>query len=224
MSNRTPLLSNQDDVQVGVLDETRVTIEQYGYNVSLKDSCYAKTNHFIIQSRPFFPRNKLRTYIYFRRMRWLVAFIFLVNFFSMLSFYLSLIMDGLNFIFLIIFLQHQYINCHTMRYVRMQPVISSETQLNNFYKLTVQQLNGVFLACYRAGGGAGFMALETGEVKFQVFNHRAVWYIKQAKKMSIIFLMMLLFMAGYSGTATYLRWGEWSTKEQFEIFRKRKSA
>ena len=48
--------------------------------------------------------------------------------------------------------------------------------------------------------------------------------MKQAKKMSITFLMMLIFMVAYSGTATYLRWGEWSIKEQFEIFKNHKSA
>ena len=48
--------------------------------------------------------------------------------------------------------------------------------------------------------------------------------MKQAKKISITFLMSLLFMAAYSGTATYLRWGEWSIKEQFEIFRNHKLA
>ena len=217
MNNR----NNERQPLLGVADirETEVKIEEYGRNVKVKKSAFSATNHFIRQSRPFFPTQNLHQYLYFSRMRWIVLFMFIANIFCFDSLYMSLVMDVINIIFLFIFLQHQFVNCCTMRYVRKQPVIEYAPAWNTFYKLSVRELQGTILTAYHDNVGVGFVSLNQGEVKFQVFNGMADMYMRHARCYSIVFFLLVVLMSGNSAYWTYARWGRWSSGEQFCIFR-----
>ena len=213
-----PLLGDFD-VNVGVVDHTQVSVEEYGRSTTIKHSAFAATNHFIKTSRPFFPNRKLHKYIYCPNMRWFIGFLFLVNFLCPTSWYVCLGMDTFNAIFLIIFLQHQIVNCHSMRFVRKQPVMDGLHHWNTFYKLTVHQLQGVFLDRYQANSGAGFVQLNSGELRFQVFNKVALMYMDHARRYSLVYLLLVVLMAGWSGYWSSVRWEEWKWEDQFKIFR-----
>lgn len=208
---RRPLIAS------GGLHTTSITLEEYGRAIRIKDSAFAATNHFIRQSRPFFPKRKFREYFYFKRMRWLIALLFLANFLCFDSLYMALAMDTVNLLLLFIFLQHQVVNCCTMTYVRSQPVIDSQQAWNTFYKFSVCELQGAFLQIYESG--LGYVALSEQEVQVQVFNKVADMYMKHAQCYSIWFLLLIIFMASYSGFWSYAHWGEWKPCQQFIHFR-----
>lgn len=200
------------------VSQTEIDVNEYGVGVIIKDSAYAATNHYIQQSKQFFPKRKLYKYVYFQRMRWLVAFLFFINLLSFDSFYVAIIMDMINLIFLIIFLQHQCVNCCTMHIVRKQPVIEKQRKRNNFYKVCIRELNGVFLENYQRN--VGVVALNEQEIELQAFNRVAVMLMNHARCYSVVYLITVAIMCGYSGYFTFFTYGQWKPSDQFPLIRK----
>ena len=189
-----------------------------GYRVKIKDSVYAASNHYIRESQPLFENKRLRVYFYFQRMRWLLVLLFVINLFCFDSFYLALGMDCINFIFLLIFLQHLQVNCCTMRYVLQQPVVDNQLERNKILELSKRELTGLVAINHQRK--VGVIAANEQKVRFQVFNRVAEMLMKHAKCYSYICFLVVVCMGAYSGYFTWKKWGQWETKDQFVILKK----
>lgn len=196
-------MSGTGDIGIANLNRLEVGIENYGTSVTIRDGEHSRTNHYIECSRSFFPGRTLYKYIIFRWMEFVVFFSFVVSILSFLSLYLAVVMDLINLAFLVIYLQHViFVNCHTMLFVRKQPVISDQKSGNDFYKLTVRELSGTMLTNYE--NNIGVISLNEGEVKFQAFNQNAIHSMDEAKRNSNRYLLVVMFMCAYSAIFTYV--------------------
>jgi len=207
------MIRNPNEEQTALLAAQKTTygLKEYGQAVKVKESVYAATNHYIRQSRPFFPKKWLCVYVYFQRMRWLLVLLFFINLFSFDSLYLALGMDAINLIFILIFLQHQCVNCCTMSYVLKQPVDEKQIPRNTFLEISVRELYGVYAINHQRKIGA--IACSEQKVRFQIFNKVAEMLMKHAKRYSNICFLVIICMAAYSGYFTWKRWGQWDTND-----------
>ena len=111
-------------------------------------------------------------------------------------------------LFFCIYCQHELVNQKSLPVVLKQPVFdqSRQSSANEFYEVTVTELDGVALQNYQAG--IGFVTLSQEKIKFQAFNETAIRRMSDAKGQSrlmlILFLMAVVyncyFMAAYSKT------------------------
>ena len=198
MSERDPLIPHTNATQ---LQHTRVTVEDVGRTVRVRNTVYAYTNHFITQSRPYFRRN-LPTYIDCVLFICLTRLIFLASFLGALAlkggyfkgtpFYCFVVCG----IFIAIFSQHEVVNRRSLPVVLSQPVIDGQLSLNSLYEVTITELQGLALENYRAG--IGFIHVSEGKVKFQAFNRKAVGAMICARRTSRWMLFLFLCSACYN--------------------------
>ena len=175
----------------------KIEVKETGKSVTVRDTSHARANHCIKESRPYFPKEKLRTYIdcpnFLNFARWLFVT-------SLLG---ALVAVGLPkaipisflvvcLLLFIIYCQHENVNLKSLPFVLNQPVLDSQRTLNAFYEVTVTELNGVALQNYQAG--VGFIALSQGKIKFQAFNRKAIGSMSDARRQSR--LMLVLFLVG----------------------------
>ena len=75
MSDRDRLIANPGRTEIERVRSKHIEIKDVGTTVKIRDEIHARTNHYIKQSKPYFPKDKLLTYIdcpYFLRVaRWL---------------------------------------------------------------------------------------------------------------------------------------------------------
>ena len=81
--------------------------------------------------------------------------------------------------------------------VLKQPVFDSQRSLNEFYQLTVTELDGIALQNYQAG--FGFIPLTPGKIKIQAFNRKAIRQMSDAKCQSRLMLFFFLLSVIYNG-------------------------
>ena len=50
-------------IELGQVKHTEIEVEEVGGSVTIRDEAHAKANHYIKESRPYFPHEKLPIYI-----------------------------------------------------------------------------------------------------------------------------------------------------------------
>ncbi|CAH3126338.1 unnamed protein product [Porites lobata] len=184
MAETDPLIPHTNATQ---LQHTRVSVQDVGRTVRVRNTVYSYTNHFIIQSRPYFRRN-LPTYIncicfsYFAWIFFLASFLGILavkgGYFKGTPFYCFVVCA----VFIAVFSQHEVVNRRSLPFVLSQPVFDGQESLNALYELTITELQGLALQNYQAG--IGFIHVSEGHVKFQAFNRHAVGAMHCARRLS----------------------------------------
>lgn len=187
----------------------QIKVEDVGVTTKIRDELHAYANHYIEQSRPYFPNEKLRKYIdcpYLLRIARVLCF---ASLFGALvsgggSKAIPIIFFVACLLFFFIYCQHERVNQKSLPVVLKQPVFETQTSVNTFYEVTVTELDGIALQNYQAG--VGFIELTHGKIKFQAFNRRAIEDMSSAKCQSRLMLVFFLaavvyncyFMSAYS--------------------------
>lgn len=185
--------------------ERRTLLNFVGVNTEVRDEVHAHTNHYIEQSRPYFPNAQLPKYIhcpYFLRIAQLVCFASLictlvVKISGSASKAIPIGFFGACLLFFFIYCQHERVNQMSLPLVLKQPVFDSQRRLNEFYQLTVTELDGIALQNYQAG--FGFIPLTQGKIKIQAFNRKAIRQMSDAKCQSRWMLVLFLLSVIYNG-------------------------
>lgn len=190
------------ETSVAHVRSTHVTVESTGVFVKSGGSCHALTNHYIKESRPFFPNEKLPGYIdvpFFYGLARLVWFASLFGFLAatgMKSKYPFFLYFPLGFfiaclLFFFIYCQHEWVHKKSFPVVLKQPIIDSQKTENDFYEVTLTELDGMALQNYESG--VGFVQLTQGKIQFQAFNRNAIRNMLNSKRRSR--WMLFLFFA-----------------------------
>ena len=204
MSDRDRLLAT-GRTEVERVQCTQVKLENVGGNIrKVRDEMHAQSNQFIKQSRPYFPNEKLPTYIEFP------YFLRTVRVLCVASLLGALVTSGGTsqivpvffltacLLFFLIFCQHQWVIHKSLPVVYKQPVVDRTLQETNnaFYEMTVTELDGIALRNYRAG--IGFTKVSQGKIKFQAFNETAMKYMSDAKCQSRLMLLLFAMASAYN--------------------------
>lgn len=184
-------------IELGQVKHTEIEVEEVGGSVTIRDEAHAKANHYIKESRPYFPHEKLPIYIdcpYFLKFARAFCLPSVLGIWKVSGG--SVIMQVVLFIgclaFLTVYGQHELVNQRSLPTVLKQPVLAGQKSTNAFYEVTVTDLEGIALQNYQAG--VGFVSVSQGKIKFQAFNKRAKKYMRRAIWNSR--LMMVLFSVG----------------------------
>lgn len=184
-------------IELGQVKHTEIEVEEVGGSVTIRDEAHAKANHYIKESRPYFPHEKLPIYIdcpYFLKFARAFCLASVLGIWRVSGG--SVIMQVVLFIgclaFLTVYGQHELVNQRSLPTVLKQPVLAGQKSTNAFYEVTVTDLEGIALQNYQAG--VGFVSVSQGKIKFQAFNKRAKKYMRRAIWNSR--LMMVLFSVG----------------------------
>lgn len=184
-------------IELGQVKHTEIEVEEVGGSVTIRDEAHAKANHYIKESRPYFPHEKLPIYIdcpYFLKFARAFCLASVLGIWRVSGG--SVIMQVVLFIgclaFLTVYGQHELVNQRSLPTVLKQPVLAGQKSTNAFYEVTVTDLEGIALQNYQAG--IGFVSVSQGKIKFQAFNKRAKKYMRRAIWNSR--LMMVLFSVG----------------------------
>ena len=179
----------------------KVEVKETGKHVTVREASHAKANHFIAQSRPYFPKEKLRTYIDCANFLNFARGLCVASLFGALaaagrSTAIPTIFLVACLLFFLIYCQHERVNQKSLPLVLRQPVFDSQRSLNSFYEVTVTELNGVALQNYQAG--VGFIELSQGKIEFQAFNRNAIRSMSDAQCQSRLMLVLFLAAAVYN--------------------------
>ena len=184
-------------IELGQVKHTEIEVEEVGGSVTIRDEAHAKANHYIKESRPYFPHEKLPIYIdcpYFLKFARAFCLASVLGIWKVSGG--SVIMQVVLFIgclaFLTVYGQHELVNQRSLPTVLKQPVLAGQKSTNAFYEVTVTDLEGIALQNYQAG--VGFVSVSQGKIKFQAFNKTAKKYMRSAVWNSR--LMMVLFSVG----------------------------
>ena len=201
MSDRDRLVSATGRTEVERVRYTQVKVEEVGETVTLRDEMHAKANHYIKQSRPYFPNEKLPTYIdcpYFLRIARILCGLSLFGALAasgesigVPAFFLTACL-----LFFLFYCQHQWVNQKSLPVVFKQPVYANQKSSNNFYEVTVTQLDGIALQNYQAG--IGFIEVSRGKIKFQAFNAKGKKSMSDAKCHSRLMLLLFAMASAYN--------------------------
>ena len=198
MSDRDRLIANPGRIEIEQVHEEHIEIKDVGTTVTIRDEIHAHTNHYIQQSKRYFPKDKLHTYIdcpYFLRVARCLCF---ASLFGALvaagaSKFIPVFFLVACLLFFLFYCQHEWVNQKTLPVVHKQPFLRDQRGNNKFYELTITELTGIALQNYQAG--IGFVELSQGKIEFQAFNNTAKKYMSDAKCQSR--LMLLLFLAAF---------------------------
>ena len=163
---------------------------------------HAKANHYIKQSRPYFPNEKLPIYIdcrYFLRTARILcgASLFGALVTSGGSKGIPVFFFTACLLFFLLYCQHQWVNQKSLPVVFKQPVFSHQEHNNSFYEVTVTELDGIALQNYQAG--IGFIELSRGKIRFQAFSPKAMKFMSDAKCHSRLMLLLFAMASAYNG-------------------------
>ena len=183
---------------------TQVSVKDVGRTITIGSAPHMQANHFINQTRKYFPRSKLETYFFacFSLFGAVMRLLFLVSCLGALSLLGGdyKLVPACLFVLcstgIAVFAQHEVVNRKTLPVVFLQPTIDGQRSLNAFYRVTVTELSGLTLENYRAG--VGFVQLAGGSVEFQAFNRQAIENIKRARRFSRIMLALFVCAAVYN--------------------------
>ena len=176
---------------------TEHTHAKYGTcgDVYLKNSYYVKTNSYIDQSRPYVGGHKLTRYLYLPLGEWFFIVIALASISAPSNAVVAFIWLAFGVFYLIIFLQHMYVNMNTIPHVLQQPSIEDRYQQtdNAFYEITIEKYQLLFATSSDAGVGE----FSASRVKIQVFTETAVRTIKICRILSTTGFFVCLLMIVY---------------------------
>ena len=160
-----------DTNQVGLMEGERFEVRNFGEQVHLPNTIYGKTNFFINQSRDYVGDHKLTRYLYIIYIQWVYLLVFIVSLFTPLQFIFAFVMAGINFLFLLIWIQHAYVSVGTMPHVLKQPSLPNHMLNfdNDFFEITLEKYAALFASSKDAG--IGIAATAKGTVKIQVFKN-----------------------------------------------------
>ena len=182
-------------IELGQVKHTEIAVEEVGRSVTIRDEAHAKANHYIKQSRQYFPHEKLAIYIdcpYFLKFARTFCLASVLGIWKVSGG--SVIMQVVLFIgclaFLTVYGQHELVNQRSLPTVLKQPIFAGQKSLNKHYEVTVTDLEGIIN--YQAG--VGFVSVSQGKIKFQAFKKTAKKYMRSAVWNSR--LMMVLFSVG----------------------------
>ena len=188
--------------------ESNVEVKKIGRTVFLRDSCYAKSNHFIKETQAY-SKSTLHRYWYFSCARWLFLLCVLIALASPGTLYISVPLTVVMLTWLIIMCQHCVVSCCTLPLVLRQPVVPGQQKLNQLFEVRVEELTGVFLQAHQAG--IGYVETRTGRVKLQTFSPSAVGYMQRARFYSLMMLAVSLLLFVYAaGSSVGLGWNKYS--------------
>ena len=198
MSDRDRSVANPGRTEIERVRAEHIEIKNVGTTAKIRDEVHAHANHYIKQSKPYFPNDKLLTYIdcpYFLRVaRWLCfASLFGALVAAGASKFIPVSFLVACLLFFLFYCQHEWVNQKTLPVVHKQPFLRDQRGNNKFYELTITELNGIALQNYQAG--IGFVELSQGKIEFQAFNNTAKKHMSDAKCQSR--LMLLLFLAAF---------------------------
>ena len=200
MSDRDRLVAT-GRTEVERVRYTQVKIEDVGETVRVRDEMHAKSNHYIKQSRPYFPNEKLPTYIdcpYFLRIARVLCAASLFG--ALVSSGGSKVFPEFFFaaclLFFLFYCQHERVNQKSLPLVFKQPVFVHQESNNSIYEVTVTELDGIALQNYQAG--IGFIELSRGKIRFQAFNTQAKKYMSDAKCHSRLMLLLFAMASAYN--------------------------
>lgn len=185
-------------IELGQVNHTKIEVEEVGKSIMIRDAAHAKANHYIKQSRPFFPHEKLPIYVdcsYFLKFARVFCLASILGIWKVSGG--SVIMQVVFFIgclaFLTIYGQHKLVNQRSLPTVLKQPIFAGQKFTNTFYEVTVTDLAGIALQNYQAG--VGFVRVPQGKIKFQAFNKTAKKHMMRSEIWNSR-LMMVLFSVG----------------------------
>jgi len=202
MSDRDRLVTATGRTEVERIRYTQVKIEDVTETVTVRDEMHAKANHYIKQSRPYFPNEKLPTYIdcrYFLRTARILcgASLFGALVTSGGSKGIPVFFFTACLLFFLFYCQHQWVNQKSLPLVFKQPVFAHQQNYNSFYEVTVTELDGIALQNYQAG--IGFIELSRGKIRFQAFSPKAMKFMSDAKCHSRLMLLLFAMASAYNG-------------------------
>ena len=165
------VVSVTNNNQVGLLEGERFEVKDIGKSVHVRNTIYDKTNHYIEQSRDYVGDHKLTRYLYIIYIQWVYLLIFLISFLTPLHFIFAFVMAGINFLFLLLWIQHSYVSVGTMPHVLKQPSLPSYmlNSSNQFFEITLEKYAALFASSKNAG--IGIAATARGTVQIQVFKN-----------------------------------------------------
>ena len=178
---------------------TQIKVENVGTDVKVVEEVHAKSNHYIKASKPYFPNEKLLTYIYWPKFLRMARSLWVASVFGFLpvlglSKYIAVFFSIVCLLFIFIFCQHEWVNQKSLPVVFRQPVFDSQRRCNDFYEVTVTELDGVALQNYQAG--VGFIQMSQGKIQFQAFNKAGMKHMSNARCYSR--LMLVLFASTFA--------------------------
>ena len=186
------------NVELGraVKDKVIVTKPVSGTPATVRNNIYAKTNFFIKRSRDFIPGATLKTYWYFRFMQWIfLVYIALIPPLPFVPFYvgwpLALATGVIGMGWLVIFAQHAHVVRCTVRKVLSQPIFPNSDQEDEsaVYKITVERVEGRFLAAQNSGVGVLATTKNSASEQLHVLNQTGARKVKQTAVCSILCLI-----------------------------------
>ena len=210
---------NVHHVQYGATDLTgvrknNVQVRGVGRTVFLRDSCYARSNHFIKETQPYTTHTLCRFW-YFPCARWFFLACAIVALASAATLYIALPLAVVMLAWLVIMCQHCMVSCCTLPRVLRQPVVEGQEKLNQLYEVRVEQLTGVMLRAHEAG--IGYVEARTGMVKLQTLSPRAVGHMQRARLYSFIMLVISLLLFLYAaGSSAGLGWRKYTDQVSTE--------
>ena len=141
--------------QVGLIEGERFEVKNFGKTVNLRNTIYDRTNFFIDQSREYVGDHKLTRYLYILYIQWVYMLIFLISLLAPLHFIFAFVMAGINFLFLLVWIQHAYVSVGTMPHVLKQPSLPNHmlNRDNEFFEITVEKYAALFASSKNAGIG-----------------------------------------------------------------------
>lgn len=202
MSDRDRLIANPGKTELERLHTKRVETKDVGKTVKVRNELHEYTNHYIKTSKPYFPNEKLRVYIYCPH------FLKIAPIPGGFSIFGGIVVLGapkaapvcffvVCLLLFMIFCQHEWVNQKTLPIVHKQPFFNNQRGLNKFYEVTITELNGIALQNFQAG--IGFVELSQGKIKFQAFNKTAKKHMSDAKCQSRVLLVAHLVASVYNG-------------------------
>ena len=201
MSDRDRLIANPGRTQIGRVHAERVEVKDVGITVEVRDEIHAHTNHYIKQSKRYFPNEKLRVYIYCPHFLKITPIPGGFSVFGGIVVYgapkaIPLFFFVVCLLLFLIFCQHEWVNQKTLPIVHKQPFFYDQRGLNCFYEVTITELDGIALQNYQAG--IGFVEVTRGKIEFQAFNKKAKKHMSDAKCQSRVLLLAYLVASIYN--------------------------
>lgn len=202
MSDRDRLIANPGRTKLERVHTKRVEIKDVGITVRVRNEIHAHTNHYIKQSKRYFPNEKLRIYIncpHFLKIAPIPGGFSIFGGIVVLDApkAVPVFFFVVCLLLFMIFCQHEWVNQKTLPFVHKQPFLSLQKRLNEFYEVTITELDGIALQNYQAG--IGFVELTQGKIQFQAFNNTAKKHMSDAKCQSRVLLLAYLVASVYNG-------------------------
>lgn len=201
MSDRDRLIANPGRTELERVYTKRVEIKDVGITAKVRNEVHAHTNHFIKQSIHYFPNETLRTYINCPHFFKVAPIPGGFSVFGGIVVYgapkaVPLFFLVVCLLLFMIFCQHEWVNLRTLPKVHKQPFSDRQESLNEFYELTITELDGIALQNYQAG--IGFVEVTHGKIRFQVFNNIAKKHMSDAKWQSRVLLFAYFVASIYN--------------------------